>query len=202
MEMALLFHDTISYGVEDKLWSASGIRLEQYIHKTFYLSGRWIRTWNWKVLISLPQANRYFQKNIFYRHFHGTQNSYALGPCLVRLYTYSVKQPSQIMFWALLLRAQFICHTTESGNMKYQCHEIQSCEVEKNKIHTRYNLIRCVSSHRFDTNLDVNVWGSAWDLGVWDYITFSGKWGSGGRGAHRLCCKYVHQISWLVIHWK
>lgn len=122
-------------------------------------------------------------------------------PCET-LYTYSVKQPSQIMFWALLLRAQFICHTTESGNMKYQCHEIQSCEVEKNKIHTRYNLIRCVSSHRFDTNLDVNVWGSAWDLGVWDYITFSGKWGSGGRGAHRLCCKYVHQISWLVIHWK
>lgn len=88
-------------------------------------------------------------------------------------------------FWALFVRAQLICHTMKSGTMKYQCHEIQSYRNEKYKIHEQYNYTSCISSHRFDSNLDVYLWSSACKLSVSDLITVSGNLASEVRGACR-----------------
>lgn len=88
-------------------------------------------------------------------------------------------------FWALFVRAHLICHTMKCGTMKYQCHEIRSYGVEKYKIRAQCNYTRCVSSHRFDSDLDVSSWGSACRLGVSDLLTASGNLGSEVKGASR-----------------
>lgn len=57
--------------------------------------------------------------------------------------------------------------------------------VEKYKINAQCNYIRCFSSHRFDSHLDVYLWGSACKPGVPDLITASGNLTSETRGASR-----------------